>query len=71
MAKYGLKRGIVGSEVRHTTAQYHRDLLNQTEDIQENVGLLLAEKEMAESELAKIKRFSFRQRQVKGAGAVI
>ena len=46
MAKYGLKRGIVGSEARHTTtAQYYRDLLNQTEDIQENIGLLLAEKE--------------------------
>lgn len=56
MAKYGLKRGIVGSEARHTTtAQYYRDLLNQTEDIQENIGLLLAEKERAESELAKIK----------------
>ena len=56
MAKYGLKRGIVGSEARHTiTAQYYRDLLNQTEDIQENIDLLLAEKERAESELAKIK----------------
>lgn len=56
MAKYGLKRGIVGSEARHTTtAQYYRDLLNQTEDIQEYIGLLLAEKERAESELAKIK----------------
>ena len=56
MAKYGLKRGIVGSEARHTTtAQYYRDLLSQTEDIQENIGLLLAEKEQAESELAKIK----------------
>lgn len=56
MAKYGLQRGIRGSEARHTTtAQYYRDLLNQTEDIQENIGLLLAEKERAESELAKIK----------------
>ena len=56
MAKYGLHRGIRGSEARHTTtAQYYRDLLNQTEDIQENIGLLLAEKERAESELAKIK----------------
>lgn len=45
MAKYGLKRGIVGSEARHTiTAQYYRDLLNQTEDIQENIDLLLAER---------------------------
>lgn len=56
MAKYSLQRGIRGSEARHTTtAQYYRDLLNQTEDIQENIGLLLAEKERAESELAKIK----------------
>lgn len=56
MAKYGLQRGVRGSEARHTTtAQYYRDLLNQTEDIQENIGLLLAEKERAESELAKIK----------------
>ena len=36
MSKYGLKRGIVGSDARHiSTNQYYRDLLNQTEDIQE------------------------------------
>lgn len=42
MAKYGLKRGIEGSEAKHVaTSQYYRDLLNQTESVQENISALL------------------------------
>lgn len=33
MEKYGLQRGVCGSETRHTTvAQYYRDLKRQTGD---------------------------------------
>lgn len=56
MGKYGLKRGIVGSDARHiSTNQYYRDLLNQTEDIQEDISLLLEQREIAERELSKLK----------------
>lgn len=56
MQYYGLERGIEGSEARHiTTSQYYRDLLNQSGSIQENVGVLLQNKEQAEKELSKIK----------------
>lgn len=56
MGKYGLKRGIVGSDARHiSTNQYYRDLLNQTEDMQEDISLLLEQRENAERELAKLK----------------
>ena len=38
MVKYGLQRGIRGSEARHvSTAQYYRDLRRQTDELEENV----------------------------------
>ena len=41
MAKYGLQRGIRGSEARHTTtAQYYRDLKRQTGELEANVRQL-------------------------------
>ena len=44
MAKYGLLRGIRGSEARHTTtAQYYRDLKRQTEKLESNVQQLQTE----------------------------
>lgn len=56
MRPYGLERGIEGSEARHiTTSQYYRDLLNQSNSIQENISVLLQNKEQAEKELSKIK----------------
>lgn len=56
MNKYGLQRGVDGSEARHiSTNQYYRDLLNQTEDIQEDITLLLKQREETERELSKIK----------------
>lgn len=56
MQAYGLKRGIEGSEAKHiTTSQYYRDLLNQSESIQENINMLLQQQEKAEKELNKIK----------------
>lgn len=55
MAKYGLQRGIEGSEAKHiTTSQYYRDLLNQTESIQSNISALLKQQEAAKTELSKV-----------------
>lgn len=56
MAKYGLQRGIDGSEAKHVTAsQYYRDLLTQSESVQENITQLLEQKEQAEQELSSVK----------------
>lgn len=56
MAKYGLERGVDGSEARHvTTSQYYRDLLTQSESVQENITRLLEQKEQAEQELSSVK----------------
>ena len=56
MAKYGMQRGIEGSEAKHlSTSQYYRDLLNQTESIQENISSLLEEQRAAKTELSKVK----------------
>ena len=49
MAKYGLQRGIRGSEARHTTtAQYYRDLKRQTGELEANVRQLQTEQKQAD-----------------------
>lgn len=46
MAKYGLQRGIDGSEARHTTTQeYYRELFTQKDTIAEKVEYLKQEQE--------------------------
>ena len=56
MQKYGLQRGIEGSEAQHiSTHEYYRSLIAQGKDIQEDVEALLKQKEQAEQELSKIK----------------
>ena len=56
MQKYGLLRGIEGSEAQHiSTHEYYRSLMAQGKDIQEDVEALLKQKEQAEQELSKIK----------------
>lgn len=56
MANYGLQRGIDGSEAKHvTTSQYYRNLLTQSESVQENITRLLEQKEQAEQELSSVK----------------
>ena len=56
MQKYGLQRGIEGSEAQHiSTHEYYRSLMAQGKDIQEDVEALLKQKEHAEQELSKIK----------------
>jgi hypothetical protein len=56
MAKYGLQRGVEGSEARHiTTQQYYRDLFVQNENLKENIQELQEQKEEAGKQLSRIK----------------
>lgn len=46
MAKYGLQRGIDGSEARHiSTPQYYRDLYAKNQDLKEDIGYLEEQKQ--------------------------
>ena len=57
MEKYGLQRGIRGSEARHTTtAQYYRDLKRQTGELEANVRQLQTERQQAEQQLDEVKK---------------
>jgi len=56
MAKYGLQRGVDGSEAKHvTTQQYYRDLYCKNETLKENINNLTEQKEQANKELTRIK----------------
>lgn len=56
MQKYGLQRGIYGSEAQHiSTHEYYRSLMLQGKSLQEDVEALLKQKEQEEKELAKVK----------------
>ena len=57
MTKYGLQRGVRGSEARHTTtAQYYRDLKRQTGELEANVRQLQTEQQQAERQLNEVKK---------------
>lgn len=57
MAKYGLQRGIRGSEARHTTtAQYYRDLKRQTGELEANVQQLQTEQRQAKRQLDEVRK---------------
>ena len=57
MAKYGLQRGVRGSEARHiTTAQYYRDLKRQTGELEANVRQLQTEQQQAERQLEEVRK---------------
>ena len=57
MDKYGLQRGVRGSEARHvTTAQYYRDLKRQTGELETGVQQLQEERKDAEKRLKQIKK---------------
>ena len=57
MAKYGLQRGIRGSEARHTTtAQYYRDLKRQTGVLEANVRQLQTEQRQAQQQLDEARK---------------
>ena len=57
MAKYGLQRGVRGSEARHTTtAQYYRELKRQTGQLEANVQQLQTEQRQAERRLDEVRK---------------
>ena len=57
MAKYGLHRGIRGSEARHTTtAQYYRDLKRQIGELEANVRQLQTKRQQAKLELDEVRK---------------
>ena len=57
MAKYGLQRGVRGSEARHTTtAQYYRDLKRQKGELEANVKQLQTEQKQAERQLDEVRK---------------
>ena len=57
MAKYGLQRGVRGSEARHTTtAQYYRDLKRQRGELETNVRQLQTERQQAKQELDEVRK---------------
>ncbi|MFI3249127.1 MAG: MobV family relaxase [Rikenellaceae bacterium] len=56
MQKYGLERGIEGSTAKHvSTSKYYRDLIEQSENIQQDITALLELKEREQAELSKIR----------------
>ncbi len=56
MSRYGLQRGIDGSEAKHiTTRQYYRDLMQQTEQLRTDIGQLQDRKGTAQEELKQAK----------------
>ena len=56
MAKYGLQRGVRGSEARHTTTmQYYRDLKKKNEVLETETRLLQEKKTEAQEELKQVK----------------
>ena len=56
MGKYGLKRGVRGSDARHTTtAQYYRNIKRETERLQNCMKLLQSDVEEAERLLQQTK----------------
>ena len=57
MQKYGLQRGIEGSEAKHvSTSQYYRDLVSKSEKVEVHIDGLLQHHEQVQQELSKIKR---------------
>jgi len=56
MAKYGLQRGVRGSEARHTTTtQYYRDMKKKNEALETETRLLQEKKTEAQEELRQVK----------------
>jgi len=56
MAKYGLQRGVRGSEARHTTTmQYYRNLKKKNEVLETETRLLQEKKAEAQEELKQVK----------------
>ena len=67
MKKYGLQRGVDGSEARHvSTQQYYRDIKRQTKELKTEVVELQERKETAREELERAKK-EIQTERLKGA----
>ena len=63
MSKYGLERGIDGSEARHiTTQEFYRQTIAQQQDLQENIDALLRLEEQKRKAVEQLKQ---QERQVR------
>lgn len=63
MSKYGLERGVVGSEARHiTTQEFYRNAIAQQQNLQDNIGELLKIKEQKRQ---AVERFSQQEQTVR------
>jgi len=57
MAKYGLERGIKGSEARHITlTEFYREQMVECKNLQENIGLLLAIEDAKQLNIEQLRR---------------
>lgn len=57
MAQYGLDRGIKGSEARHiSTSEFYRNQKEESNNLQINIGLLLAEEEVKRNSIEQLKQ---------------
>lgn len=57
MSKYGLQRGVRGSEARHiSTAQYYRNIQREKEELRNDVQELQNQKQETQEQLAQAKR---------------
>ena len=57
MSKYGLERGIDGSEARHiTTQEFYRQAIAQQQDLQENIDALLRLEEQKRKAVEQLKQ---------------
>ena len=71
MSRYGLQRGIYGSEAKHiSTRQYYRDLMQQTEQLQTDIAQLQDRKETAQEELKQAKK-EVQTEKLKGAATTV
>lgn len=67
MSKYGLQRGVRGSEARHiSTAQYYRSLKRENEVLETDVQQLHEQKQEAENKLKQV-RSEINTQKMKGA----
>lgn len=63
MAKYGLQRGIDGSEARHvTTQEFYRNAIAQQQGLQDNIGELLR---IEEEKRQRVEQFTIQEQQAR------
>jgi chaperonin cofactor prefoldin len=57
MKKYGLERGIKGSDARHITlTEFYRNQMVESQDLQTNIGVLLAVEETKRQSIEELKQ---------------